>query len=99
MAARAKPYCPRLMVRSGKVAVPAASVVCVRVPPRVAAAQGGVPLKPMETAVLGIGVLLASVTRTETGEPVSTWPSMELCGGAMKMTLAGGTVAVPMVTV
>src|SRR6266850_6814713 len=70
VAERVKPNCPRLIARLPNVAVPVASVVWASVPPRVAAAQGGVPLKLMVILALGIGVLVLSVTSTCTGEPV-----------------------------
>src|SRR5713101_8042601 len=57
-------------MRLENVAVPVVSVSCVSVPPRVAAEQGAVPLKPMVTLAFGIGVLVLSVTNTCT-DPVA----------------------------
>src|SRR5882762_7326691 len=61
------------MVRLENVAVPVASVVCVKVPPRVAVAQDGVPLNAIATLAFGIGVLVLSVTNACTA-PVAFAP-------------------------
>ncbi len=78
--------------------MPVASVVCVNVPPRVAVAQGGAPLKARATVTLGKGVLLLSVTWTCTGEFVRTCPSTEFWGCVVKLMFATGATPGAIVT-
>ncbi len=89
VAAIVHPNPPRSMMRFPNVAVPVESVAWVNgcLPTD---GHGGVPFGPRVTFMFGSGVLVLSVTRTCTGEPVRTWPSMEFCGCLTKMTFAGG---------